>query len=167
VLGALAAGGEEAGDGVEALAQALRVAEATGVRAPLDAHGDALRGLLARHLAALGPGPTTPPGPAGAAGPGGGAGGTGPGPGGSGGRGAIGSGGPAGAGNGPVVVDPLSARELDVLRQLPTLMSNAEIAGHLHLSVNTVKTHLKAVYRKLGATGRRQAVVRARDLGLL
>jgi LuxR family maltose regulon positive regulatory protein len=46
-------------------------------------------------------------------------------------------------------------------------MSNAEIAEGMHLSVNTVKTHLKAVYRKLGVEGRREAVLRGRELELL
>ena len=64
-------------------------------------------------------------------------------------------------------VEPLSDREQAVLRYLPTMMSNAEIASELFLSVNTVKTHLKAIYRKLGAARRREAVERARRLGLL
>jgi LuxR family maltose regulon positive regulatory protein len=47
------------------------------------------------------------------------------------------------------------------------MMSNAEIADELFVSVNTVKVHLKSLYRKLGATNRRQAVARARALGLV
>lgn len=64
-------------------------------------------------------------------------------------------------------VESLTDRELEVLRRLPTLMSNREIAADVHLSVNTVKTHLKAVYRKLGVEGRRQAIVRGRELELI
>ena len=64
-------------------------------------------------------------------------------------------------------VELLTDRETAVLRHLPTLMSNAEIAAGLHLSVNTVKSHLKAVYRKLGVEGRRDAVLRGRDLELI
>ncbi len=67
----------------------------------------------------------------------------------------------------PELLEPLSDRERAVLRYLPTMMSNAEIASELFLSVNTVKTHLKAIYRKLGATRRRDAVERARRLELL
>jgi LuxR family maltose regulon positive regulatory protein len=67
----------------------------------------------------------------------------------------------------PELLEPLSARERAVLRYLPTLMSNTEIAGELFLSVNTVKTHLRSIYRKLGATRRRDAVERARRLELL
>jgi LuxR family transcriptional regulator, maltose regulon positive regulatory protein len=63
--------------------------------------------------------------------------------------------------------EPLTDRELEILRRLPLLMSNAEIAAALHLSVNTVKTHLKAVYRKLGAHNRRTAIQRARELQVL
>lgn len=66
-----------------------------------------------------------------------------------------------------LIVEPLTDRELEVLAHLPTLMSNVEIAAGLHLSVNTVKSHLKAVYRKLGVDGRRHAVLRARELELL
>jgi LuxR family maltose regulon positive regulatory protein len=46
-------------------------------------------------------------------------------------------------------------------------MSNAQIADGMNLSVNTVKSHLKAVYRKLGVDGRREAVLRGRELELL
>ncbi|WP_328428012.1 helix-turn-helix transcriptional regulator [Streptomyces sp. NBC_00443] len=63
--------------------------------------------------------------------------------------------------------ETLSARELDVLERLAQLMSTEEIAADLHLSVNTVKTHLKSIYRKLAATRRGEAVRRAREFGLL
>jgi len=62
---------------------------------------------------------------------------------------------------------PLSERQQAILGYLPTMMSNQEIAEELSISVNTVKTHLKAIYRKLDAPGRREAVLRARDLGLM
>ncbi|MFG2309175.1 LuxR C-terminal-related transcriptional regulator [Streptomyces sp. NPDC048566] len=65
------------------------------------------------------------------------------------------------------VVEPLSDREREVLERLAQMMSRDEIAADLHLSVNTVKTHLKSVYRKLAATRRGEAVRRARDLHLL
>jgi LuxR family maltose regulon positive regulatory protein len=65
------------------------------------------------------------------------------------------------------LLDPLSERERQVLRYLPTLLSSAEIAGELFVSVNTVKTHIRHIYRKLGTTRRRDAVVRARALRLL
>ena len=64
------------------------------------------------------------------------------------------------------LLEPLSERERAILRYLPTMMSNAEIASELFVSVNTVKTHLKSIYRKLGAR-RREAVERARRLELL
>jgi LuxR family maltose regulon positive regulatory protein len=65
------------------------------------------------------------------------------------------------------LLEPLSDREQAVLRYLPTLMSNTEIAGELFVSGNTVKTHLKSIYRKLGVARRRDAVERARTLDLL
>jgi LuxR family maltose regulon positive regulatory protein len=67
----------------------------------------------------------------------------------------------------PAFLEPLTERERAVLDYLPTMMSNAEIAQQLLVSVNTVKTHLKAVYRKLGVERRRDAVIRARQLELL
>jgi LuxR family transcriptional regulator, maltose regulon positive regulatory protein len=76
------------------------------------------------------------------------------------------------AGNGEtphatLLLEPLSPRERAVLRYLPTMMSNQEIAAELFVSVNTVKTHLKAIYRKLDVADRRDAVRRARLLELL
>jgi LuxR family maltose regulon positive regulatory protein len=64
-------------------------------------------------------------------------------------------------------VERLTDRELTVLRLLPTMMSNSEIAADLFFSVNTVKTHLKSIYRKLEVGRRRDAVQRARDLNLI
>jgi LuxR family maltose regulon positive regulatory protein len=69
--------------------------------------------------------------------------------------------------NGDALLEPLSDRELVVLRFLPTMMSNAEIAGEMFVSVNTVKTHLKHIYRKLDVSERRSAVRRGRELHLL
>lgn len=63
--------------------------------------------------------------------------------------------------------EPLTERERAVLRFLATSMSNSEIADELCLSVNTVKTHLAAIYRKLPARRRREAVQRARQLELI
>jgi LuxR family maltose regulon positive regulatory protein len=65
------------------------------------------------------------------------------------------------------LVDPLSDRELTVLRYLASVLSTAEIAAELNVSSNTVKTHVKSIYRKLDANGRRDAVDHARRLGLL
>jgi LuxR family maltose regulon positive regulatory protein len=64
-------------------------------------------------------------------------------------------------------VPTLTERELSTLRLLPTMMTNAEIAEAQYVSVNTVKSHLKSLYRKLDVAGRREAVVIARELGLL
>jgi DNA-binding CsgD family transcriptional regulator len=63
--------------------------------------------------------------------------------------------------------EPLTKGETRVLRYLPTHLSAVEIAGELHLSANTVKTHLRHLYQKLGAHSRREAVERARAFGLL
>jgi LuxR family maltose regulon positive regulatory protein len=61
----------------------------------------------------------------------------------------------------------LSDRELAVLRLLPGDASLREIASSLYLSLNTVKTHARSIYRKLGASSRDEAVARGRELGLL
>lgn len=65
------------------------------------------------------------------------------------------------------LVDPLTSRELAILGALPTMQTNSEIAADFYVSVNTVKAHLKALFRKLGVDSRREAVRRARELGLL
>jgi LuxR family maltose regulon positive regulatory protein len=54
-----------------------------------------------------------------------------------------------------------------VLGYLETMLSTEEIANELFLSTNTVKSHAKSIYRKLGVTRRRQAVLRARALRML
>ncbi|MFI1421233.1 LuxR C-terminal-related transcriptional regulator [Streptomyces sp. NPDC020731] len=74
---------------------------------------------------------------------------------------------PCRPGQPPPVVEELSARERDVLRSLALTMSTEEIAADLYVSVNTVKTHLKSVYRKLSVNRRNEAVRRARELDLL
>jgi LuxR family maltose regulon positive regulatory protein len=66
-----------------------------------------------------------------------------------------------------VAVEELSPRELTVVHYLQSPLSNAEIATELSLSVHTVKTHVRSIYRKLGVASRRQAVRRARHLQLL
>jgi LuxR family maltose regulon positive regulatory protein len=62
---------------------------------------------------------------------------------------------------------PLTERELAVLRLLPTPLSNREIARELYVSVNTVRTHVQGVYRKLEVTSRAKAVAHARHLRLI
>ena len=61
----------------------------------------------------------------------------------------------------------LSDQELKLLRLLARDLHRHEIADSLHLSVNTVKSHLRSIYRKLGATSREEAVQRARQLSLI
>jgi LuxR family transcriptional regulator, maltose regulon positive regulatory protein len=63
--------------------------------------------------------------------------------------------------------EPLSQSEIRVLHYLPTKLSAPEIADQLYLSVNTVKTHMRHVYDKLGVHRRHEAVEQARALGLL
>lgn len=67
----------------------------------------------------------------------------------------------------PVLGEPLTERELTVLRYLQSILSNVEIAAEMSLSVNTIKTHVRNIYRKLDVTRRRDAVRRARELNLL
>lgn len=73
----------------------------------------------------------------------------------------------AAASSTPGLVEELTDRELAVLRYLPSKLSQREIASELYVSLNTVKTHCKAIYRKLGVDGRKPAVQAARDHGLL
>jgi LuxR family transcriptional regulator, maltose regulon positive regulatory protein len=61
----------------------------------------------------------------------------------------------------------LSAAETAVLALLPSLLNANQIAAELVISVNTVKTHIRSIYGKLGASTRREAVLRARERGLL
>jgi LuxR family maltose regulon positive regulatory protein len=61
-------------------------------------------------------------------------------------------------------LEPLSEREIRVLRYLPTHMSAPEIADELHVSPNTVKTHMRHLYAKLGTHRRAETIARALDL---
>jgi len=65
------------------------------------------------------------------------------------------------------LLEPLSSSEVRVLRYLPTHLTMPEIAGELYVSLNTVRTHMRHVYTKLGTHTRADAVARARNLGLL
>ena len=65
------------------------------------------------------------------------------------------------------LLDPLSERELEVLRLMADGRANSEIARALYVSIGTVKTHLKHIYGKLDVHTRTQAVVRAREFRLL
>ena len=66
-----------------------------------------------------------------------------------------------------LIGEHLTERELIVLRYLPTMLKAGEIAKDLYVSVNTVKSHLRSLYRKFDVTTRRAAVERARELDLL
>jgi LuxR family maltose regulon positive regulatory protein len=67
----------------------------------------------------------------------------------------------------PGPAEELSPSELRVLRYLPTNLTRPEIAGQLSVSLNTVNTHIRRIYAKLGATDRSSAVQRGRELRLL
>ncbi|CAM5257039.1 hypothetical protein SALBM135S_01605 [Streptomyces alboniger] len=67
----------------------------------------------------------------------------------------------------PALGEPLTNRQLALLRQLQQEASLREIADRMYVSYNTVKSHSRAVYRKLGAGSRAEAVLRARELGLM
>jgi LuxR family maltose regulon positive regulatory protein len=70
-------------------------------------------------------------------------------------------------GGGEPPIEPLSESELRVLRYLPTNLHASEIAAELFVSLNTIRTHMRNVYAKLGVHSRADAVNRARELGLL
>jgi LuxR family maltose regulon positive regulatory protein len=65
------------------------------------------------------------------------------------------------------LIEPLSERELEVLRLLGSELGGPDIARELVVSPNTVRTHTKSIYAKLGVNSRRAAVRRAAELGLL
>ena len=65
------------------------------------------------------------------------------------------------------LIEPLSERELEVLRLLAAGLESPEIARELIISVSTARTHIKNIYGKLGVHGRVQAIERARALGLV
>jgi LuxR family transcriptional regulator, maltose regulon positive regulatory protein len=67
----------------------------------------------------------------------------------------------------PVIVERLSGREREVLCFASSMLSTEEIAGAMYVSVNTVKTHFKSIFRKLGVARRGEAVRRAKKLGLI
>jgi LuxR family maltose regulon positive regulatory protein len=73
---------------------------------------------------------------------------------------------PAGAPVDPLT-DELSEAELRIVRYLPSNLTAVEIAGELYVSANTVRTHVRHIYQKLGAHNRNEAVARARELGLI
>jgi LuxR family maltose regulon positive regulatory protein len=66
-----------------------------------------------------------------------------------------------------VIVESLSKREMEVLEGMAAMLPTEEIAATLYVSVNTVKTHVRSILRKLSASRRNEAVRRARSLGLL
>ena len=72
-----------------------------------------------------------------------------------------------GVSNIETLVEPLSQRELDVLRLFRTELSGPEIARELVIGLSTVRTHTKSIYTKLGVNSRRAAVRRAEELGLI
>jgi len=65
------------------------------------------------------------------------------------------------------LIEPLTDRELTILRLLPAPTRQRELASALFVTPNTLKTHLRAIYRKLGAESRGEAVIRARERGLI
>ena len=65
------------------------------------------------------------------------------------------------------LVEPLTVRELEILSYLPSRLTNSELADHFYVSVNTIKTHMVHIYRKLGVANRNGAVLRAQEIGIL
>jgi LuxR family maltose regulon positive regulatory protein len=65
------------------------------------------------------------------------------------------------------MIEPLSEREREVLRHISGMLSTTEVATELHISIHTVKTHMRNIHRKLAVAHRGEAVRRARGLGLI
>jgi LuxR family transcriptional regulator, maltose regulon positive regulatory protein len=72
---------------------------------------------------------------------------------------------PAGGGSTPTSL--LTPREQTIVELLPTHLNYGQIGSELYVSVNTVKSNVKSIYRKLGVTSRYEAVAAARELGLI
>jgi LuxR family maltose regulon positive regulatory protein len=68
---------------------------------------------------------------------------------------------------GEELVDPLTDRELEILSYLPSRFTNSEMAQRCYVSVNTIKTHMTHIYRKLDVANRNGAIRRAQEIGLL
>jgi LuxR family maltose regulon positive regulatory protein len=68
---------------------------------------------------------------------------------------------------GPVTTEPLSEREIEVLRLMSELLSTEEIGAAMFVSVNTVRTHVRSILRKLAVSRRNEAVRRARELAIV
>jgi LuxR family maltose regulon positive regulatory protein len=66
-----------------------------------------------------------------------------------------------------LIIEPLTEREREVLVHVSGMLNTAEVAEEMFISVNTVKTHLRNIYRKLAAAHRNEAVRRARELELI
>jgi LuxR family maltose regulon positive regulatory protein len=75
--------------------------------------------------------------------------------------------GATGRGGQGILVEPLSEREVEVLKLMSEGRSNAEIADELIIALGTVKAHTSSIYRKLDTRGRTEAVLKAQELGLL
>ena len=65
------------------------------------------------------------------------------------------------------LIEPLSEREIDILKCLAEGLSNREIAHRLTISLSTVKTHTRNIYTKLGVNSRTQAIAQARAWGII
>jgi LuxR family maltose regulon positive regulatory protein len=138
-LGRIAADDGDTDGAAQALRQALEYARTEHVRRPFVEAGGWVAEVLGQHpeLAAEHRWLTSPAGP------------------------------PRPGGATAMIPEPLTERETEVLQRLAQALSTEDIADALYLSVNTVKTHLKSIYRKLGTTGRSAAARRARELNLL
>lgn len=64
-------------------------------------------------------------------------------------------------------IAPLTPREVSIVKLLPTHLTYSQIAGELMISINTLKSNLKSIYRKFGVTTRFEAVAVARGQGLI
>ena len=129
---------------LSAIADAIDLAQGVGMTGPFVAAGTQITALIARHRHVVATHLTFTSGLTTAA-----------------------AGGSATAAPANPSAEVLTERERAVLNYLPTMFKSGEIASDLFITVNTVKTHQRSIYRKLGVATRRDAVDRARDLHLL